>query len=77
MAIFAYGRVSTRDQTSQNQRQDIEKSGIKVDYWFADEGISGKTHASQRPQFKALDSSGLARVNTQMPRKGRVRVIWL
>ena len=54
MAIFAYGRVSTKDQTSENQRLDIEKAGFKVDYWFADEGISGKTHASLRPQFKAL-----------------------
>lgn len=54
MAIFAYGRVSTKDQTTENQRMDIEKAGFKVDYWFADEGISGKTHASQRPQFKAL-----------------------
>lgn len=54
MAIFAYGRVSTKDQTSENQRQDIEKAGIKVDFWFADEGVSGKTQASQRPQFKAL-----------------------
>ena len=54
MAIFAYGRVSTKDQTSENQRLDIEKSGIKADYWFADQGVSGKTHASQRPQFKAL-----------------------
>jgi DNA invertase Pin-like site-specific DNA recombinase len=54
MAIFAYGRVSTKDQTSENQRQEIEKAGIKVDFWFADEGVSGKTQASQRPQFKAL-----------------------
>ena len=54
MAIFAYGRVSTKDQTSDNQRLDIERAGFKVDYWFADEGISGKTHASLRPQFKAL-----------------------
>lgn len=54
MAIFAYGRVSTKDQTTENQRLDIEKAGYKVDYWFVDEGVSGKTHASQRPQFKAL-----------------------
>ena len=36
MATFAYGRVSTKDQTSDNQRLDIEKAGFKVDYWFAD-----------------------------------------
>ena len=54
MAIFAYGRVSTKEQASQNQRLEIENSGIKVDFWFADEVVSGKTHASQRPQFTAL-----------------------
>lgn len=54
MAIFAYGRVSTKDQASENQRQDIKNAGIKIDYWFADEGVSGKTPASQRPQFKAM-----------------------
>lgn len=54
MATFAYARVSTKDQTSENQRMDIEKAGYNIDYWFADEGVSGKTLASQRPQFKAL-----------------------
>lgn len=54
MAIFAYGRVSTKDQTSANQKLEIENAGYKVEYWFADEGVSGKMHASQRPQFKAL-----------------------
>jgi putative DNA-invertase from lambdoid prophage Rac len=53
MAIFAYGRVSTKDQTTENQRQEIERAGYKVTYWFA-ETISGKVHASQRPHFKAL-----------------------
>jgi putative DNA-invertase from lambdoid prophage Rac len=54
MATFAYGRVSTKDQTTENQRQEIERAGYTVDYWFADEGVSGKVHASQRPQFRAL-----------------------
>ena len=54
MAIFAYGRVSTAEQTTENQRQEIERAGYKVDYWFADNGVSGKVHASQRAQFKAL-----------------------
>lgn len=54
MVIFAYGRVSTKNQAAANQRLDIEMAGFKVDYWFSDEGISGKTSASQRPQFKAL-----------------------
>ena len=54
MAVFAYGRVSIKDQTTENQRQEIERAGYQVEYWFSDEGISGKVHASQRPQFKAL-----------------------
>ncbi|MDR5738014.1 recombinase family protein [Caballeronia sp. LZ016] len=54
MAIFGYGRVSTREQTTENQRLEIENAGFKLDYWFTDEAISGKTHASQRPQFVAM-----------------------
>jgi DNA invertase Pin-like site-specific DNA recombinase len=54
MAIFAYSRVSTKDQTTENQHLEIETAGYKVDYWFSDVGVSGSLHASQRPQFKAL-----------------------
>jgi len=53
MATFAYGRVSTADQTADNQRLEIEKAGHVVDYWFHDT-VSGKTSASQRPQFAAM-----------------------
>ena len=74
MPIFAYGRVSTKDQTSENQRLDIEKAGFKVDFWFADEGVSGKTHALQRTQFKALLSqirNGETLVVAKLDRLGR------
>lgn len=54
MAVFAYARVSTRDQTTENQRGEIERAGYAVDYWYADDGVSGSTQASRRPQFKAL-----------------------
>ena len=54
MAVFAYSRVSTKDQTTENQRLDIERAGYKVDYFYSDEGVSGKVSASQRPQFKTL-----------------------
>ena len=53
MATFAYGRVSTKEQTVDNQRLEIEAAGHVLDFWFADV-ISGKTSASQRPQFGAL-----------------------
>ncbi|MEO6351897.1 MAG: recombinase family protein [Burkholderiaceae bacterium] len=54
MAIFAYGRVSTKDQTTQNQRLEIERAGYAVDFWFADEGVSGKVSAGQRAQFSKM-----------------------
>lgn len=54
MTVFAYGRVSTKDQTTENQRQEIEGAGYSVAYWFADEGVSGKVPAAQRPQFAKL-----------------------
>jgi len=74
MAIFGYGRVSTKEQTSENQRLEIEAAGFKVDYWFADEGISGKTHATQRPQFVAMLGKirdGETLVVTKLDRLGR------
>ena len=53
MATFAYGRVSTGTQTTDNQRLELEQAGYKIepDFWFADEGVSGKVPASQRPAF--------------------------
>jgi len=56
MAVFGYGRVSTGQQTAENQRLELDKAGYQIDpdYWFADEGVSGKVAASQRPAFKQL-----------------------
>lgn len=54
MATFAYGRVSTKEQSTENQRLEITSAGYQVDYWFADEGVSGKVMAQQRPQFAKL-----------------------
>ena len=50
MAVFGYGRVSTAEQTANNQRIEIERAGYVVNYWFADT-VSGKAHAAQRKQF--------------------------
>lgn len=55
MAVFGYGRVSTVEQTADNQRLEIERAGYAVEYWFADV-VSGKAHASQRPQFKDMQA---------------------
>jgi DNA invertase Pin-like site-specific DNA recombinase len=54
MAVFSYARVSTTEQTTLNQKLEIQRAGFTVDYWFEDVGISGKTSATQRPQFSLL-----------------------
>lgn len=56
MAIFGYGRVSTGLQTTENQRLEIVQAGyvIESEFWFADEGVSGKVAASQRPAFRKM-----------------------
>ncbi|BAN36859.1 resolvase, N-terminal domain protein (plasmid) [Sulfuricella denitrificans skB26] len=54
MAIFGYSRVSTGQQTTENQKMEIEQSGFKIDYWFSDDGVSGKVPAGKRPQFAKL-----------------------
>lgn len=53
MATFAYGRVSTSLQDTDNQRLELTNAGWVIDYWFADT-ISGKSASSQRPAFREL-----------------------
>lgn len=55
MRVFGYGRVSTADQTTDNQRQELEAQGhtIEPQRWFSDT-ISGKVPASERPQFSKM-----------------------
>ncbi len=52
---FAYTRVSTPDQTTQNQIEEIKAAGFEIAkrHLFCDI-ISGSTLAAQRPQFSAL-----------------------
>ncbi len=74
MATFGYGRVSTQDQTTDNQRLEIERAGYSIDYWFADEGVSGAVLASQRPQFRDMLTKirqGESLVVTKIDRLGR------
>src|SRR5665647_1183420 len=54
--IFGYGRVSTMQQTTENQRLELEQAGYQIepDFWYADDGVSGKVAANQRPVFKEL-----------------------
>ena len=74
MAVFGYGRVSTREQTVENQRREVETAGYCIDYWYADEGVSGKISASQRPQFAKMLGQirdGETLVVTKLDRLGR------
>lgn len=53
MATFGYGRVSTLEQRTDNQRIEIEQAGVQVDYWHADT-VSGAAHATQRAEFNRM-----------------------
>lgn len=54
MATFGYTRVSTKEQTVENQHREIAAAGHRVEFWFDDEGVSGKVPAMQRPQFAKM-----------------------
>lgn len=74
MATIGYTRVSTKEQTVKNQRREIEAAGYQAALWFADEGVSGKVPALQRPQFaKMLEGirDGETLVVTKLDRLGR------
>jgi putative DNA-invertase from lambdoid prophage Rac len=73
MASFGYGRVSTNDQTTENQRLEITQAGYVIEFWFRDV-VSGSAHAAQRPQFKDMLGKlrkGDALVVTKLDRLGR------
>ena len=56
--VAIYVRVSTADQTSENQRRELlevaERAGWQVVGVFADEGVSGAKGRDKRPQFDAV-----------------------
>ncbi len=54
MSVFGYGRVSTVQQTTENQKLELINAGFQIDYWFEDVGVSGKTAVKQRKQFSLL-----------------------
>ena len=53
MAIFGYGRVSTSQQDTANQRLELGQAGWQIDYWFTDV-VSGKVPAMQRKAFSEM-----------------------
>lgn len=73
MANFGYGRVSTTQQDTENQRLELEQAGWKIDYWFADV-VSGKAPAVQRKAFSEMLSKirdGETLVVAKLDRLGR------
>ncbi|WP_051377911.1 recombinase family protein [Derxia gummosa] len=71
---FGYGRVSTTDQTAENQRLELAQAGHEVDQWFADVGVSGKVSAMQRPEFARMVGKfrkGDALIVSKLDRLGR------
>ncbi|RDU77894.1 recombinase family protein [Aeromonas veronii] len=72
---FAYCRVSTVEQTTENQVIEITKRGYTVEpHRVVTETISGSTQASTRPEFKKLlerMESGDTLVVLKLDRLGR------
>lgn len=48
MTTYLYARVSTADQTVENQKLAAERSGHRIDEIFADEDVSGSTTSTER-----------------------------
>ncbi|WP_077033848.1 recombinase family protein [Pelomonas sp. KK5] len=73
--VFAYARVSTVEQLTENQREQITAAGYKVDARrFVEEQVSGSVPASQRQGFqKLLDrmEDGDTLIVTKLDRIGR------
>ncbi len=73
--VFAYCRVSTTDQTTQNQSIEIKLAGFAIEsHRLIEESISGSVMAKDRPGFmKLIDrmESGDVLVVTKLDRLGR------
>lgn len=73
--VFAYCRVSTLEQTTENQRREIEAAGFAVrPQRIIEEHISGSVAASERPGFiKLLDrmENGDVLIVTKLDNLGR------
>jgi putative DNA-invertase from lambdoid prophage Rac len=73
--VFAYARVSTVEQLTENQREQIAGAGYTIEpQRFFEEKVSGSVPALQRPAFaKLLDKmeAGDTLVVTKLDRIGR------
>lgn len=74
MTIHGYLRVSTDDQTTENQKKLIKDAGYAVDEWWSEDGVSGSKAAEARPVFSALSGKlkeGDTVICTMVDRLGR------
>ena len=73
--VFAYCRVSTTDQNTSNQVQDIRAAGYEVDKrCVVEESISGSVAVKDRPSFQKLlerIEEGDVLIVTKLDRLGR------
>lgn len=73
--VFAYARVSTVEQLTENQREQIARAGYNIaPKRFIEEQISGSVPAAQRPGFQRLlerMDEGDTLVVTKLDRIGR------
>ncbi|MBK8401309.1 MAG: recombinase family protein [Propionivibrio sp.] len=73
--VFAYARVSTVEQLTENQREQISRAGYHIaPKRFIEEQISGSVPAAQRPGFQRLlerMDEGDTLVVTKLDRIGR------
>lgn len=73
--VFAYARVSTVEQLTENQRGQIAQAGYRIEpRRFIEEKISGSVPASQRPGFQKLlerMEEGDTLIVTKLDRVGR------
>jgi putative DNA-invertase from lambdoid prophage Rac len=73
--VFAYARVSTVEQLTDNQRDQIARAGYNIrPKFFIEEQVSGSVPAAQRPGFQRLlerMDEGDTLVVTKLDRIGR------
>ncbi|UCV28072.1 recombinase family protein [Ferribacterium limneticum] len=73
--VFAYARVSTVEQLTENQREQIAQAGYQIEERrYVEEKVSGSVPAHQRPGFaRLLDriEAGDTVVVTKLDRLGR------
>lgn len=72
---YAYARVSTVEQLTENQREEIERAGYAIPpQRFIEEKVSGSVQTSQRPGFQKLLErleAGDTLIVTKLDRIGR------